>query len=108
MGRNGVFVVKYFKCKKCANLSIGPDIEGVEITCGAFSDYETLDAQDALDHGVRLNWDKALKLGDVRLNSVQTCGGEFEEISEEEMTSLVDEMAEEFKFKGVRERKHER
>lgn len=98
-------MVKYLKCNKCGNLSVGPVIEGVEITCGAFSDFIALDAQDALDHGVRPNWEKGLKLGDVRMNSVQTCGGEFEEISEEEMNATVEEMTDQIKFKGVRDKR---
>ena len=102
---DGGFVVKYFKCKKCANLSVGPSIEGVEIICGAFSDYEILDAQDALDHGVRPTWDKGLKLGGVRMNSVQTCGGEMKEISFSEMNTVVDEMTDKIKFNGVRDKR---
>jgi hypothetical protein len=94
--------VKYFKCKSCENVSFGPPVEGVEISCGAFKEYSFMDAQDALDHGVRPDWDKALKLGDIRLASVSSCKGEMVEITEEEANEFADRMAESIQFKGVR------
>lgn len=94
----------YFKCKKCGNLSVGPKIEGVEISCGAFTDYETLDIQDALDHGVRPSFEKGLKLGKLKFNSVSTCRGDLEEITEEEADRLAADMAEKFQYKGMREK----
>lgn len=97
-------MVVYYKCNKCGNLSVGPKTDGVEISCGAFTDYSLMDTQDALDHGVRPSFDKGLKLGDIRLAAVSSCGGSMEEITEEESTRLVDEMADKFEYKGVRER----
>lgn len=97
-------MVKFFKCNKCGNLSAGPDFDGVDLSCGAFTDYSLMDAQDALDHGVRPSFHKGLKLGDVRLAAVSSCGGALVEISEEESTRLVDEMSEAREFEGWRER----
>jgi hypothetical protein len=95
--------LRYFKCKKCESLSVGPDTEGVELTCGAFTNFELMDAQDAMDHGATPDWDKALKLGRVRFASVSSCGGELQEISEEESNDAASKMTDEIEFIGVRE-----
>lgn len=96
--------MKYLACSKCNNLYAFPDLEGVELSCGAFTDFELMQAQDALDHGVRPNWDKALKLGDVRFASVSSCGGELKEITEEEFEVRMEELRNSITFKGFREK----
>lgn len=98
--------MKHYSCSKCGNLYIHPNNDGVDLTCGAFVDFDLMDVEDALNHGVRPSLHKGLKLGDVRFASVISCGGPLEEISEEEFSSQMDKMVEGmYKFKGVRERK---
>lgn len=98
--------MKFYVCCKCSNLYTHPNNEGVDLTCGAFVDFDLMDIQDALDHGVRPSLNKGLKLGDVRFASVVSCGGQLDEISEEEFQTQMDKLVEGmYKFKGVRERK---
>jgi hypothetical protein len=95
--------MKYVICEKCENLYIHPDIEGVELSCGAFDDFSSLDVDKMLSDNIRPSFEKGLEIGDIRFNSVSSCGGQLKEITEEELEKFVIKLSEQLTFKGIRE-----
>jgi hypothetical protein len=102
-------VIKYYKCTSCDNLTAGPEIGGVEISCGAVIDFAFLDEEESEKQGLEPDMDKVLTLdgralGEIRLASVAYCHGQLQEITEEESQSLVDKMSDRLNYKGAMER----
>ena len=101
--------MKYLACEKCGNLYVFPNIEGVQLNCGAFVDYMELDVEDCANEGP---WPSELEdtdskgpVGKIAFASVSSCGGPLKEITEEESQLRVEQLAEKITFKGIRERK---
>lgn len=99
-------MVKYYKCTNCDNLTAGPEIQGVEISCGAIIDFALLGEQEADEKGLEPDFSKVLTLddqplGEIRLASVSYCHGQLEEITEEESGRLVEQMSDKLNYKGV-------
>ena len=102
-------MIKYYRCTFCNNLTAGPEIGGVEISCGAIIDFALLNEEEGEKQGIEPNMDKVLTLdgralGEIRLASVSYCHGRLEEITEEESQNLVDKMSDRLNYKGAMER----
>jgi hypothetical protein len=101
--------MKYLLCEKCGNLYVYPNIEGVQLNCGAFVDYMEMEVDDCQESGP---WPSELEdpeykgpLGKIAFASVSSCGGTLKEITEEESQLRVEQLADKITFKGIRERK---
>lgn len=95
----------YIRCEKCGNMYVCADIEGVDLSCGAFTDFMNLDAQDILNYKISISPNLQAGIGDIEMNMVYTCGGKLSEITEEEVEKIIDKMRNKKTFNGIRERK---